>query len=162
MSKKPWGRIAIKIRRWAGSYLQTRRQEFLQAADSPPALAAAFALGTLTSFFPVPILDSLLAVGLTVRFERLNKSAIFMARLVWNDLLVVPLYAPGFRVGQYVVTAVLDTQGPILIAHSQFLWLLCFLAGVAILASFAALLCFLIVFFCAKMAQSKKLIVVKY
>ena len=160
VSKKLLQRKTNQIRNWTGHYLQSQAQELLGAAESPLALAAAFALGTLTSFFPIPILDSLLAVGLTVRFERLNKAAIFAARVVWNDLLVVPLYGPGFKLGQLVLTAVLDTQENQAADHPYFWSLLSFIIGAALLAMVAAALGFLIVFLIAA-AYRKKTTIVK-
>lgn len=146
-----------ETRSWAGKYLRTQAQELLQATDSPLGLAAAFALGTLTSFLPVPILDSLLAAGLAVKFARLNKAAIFLARMVWNDLLVVPLYAPGLKLGQWVLTAVLGTPAGQLAAHPHFLLLLSFILGVTVLATFATTFGFVIVLLIAKVVHSRKI-----
>lgn len=145
------------IRLKAGAYLQAQKAEFTHAADSPLDLAAAFALGTLTSFLPVPILDSLLAVGLALKFARLNKAAIFLARAVWNDLLVFPLYAPGLKVGRWVLSAVFDPTRPLLVTHTQLTLLASFLLGVIILASCAAVSGFVAVLLLAGLIRWRKL-----
>jgi uncharacterized protein (DUF2062 family) len=156
MSEMVLKRKAIEMSNSTAVYLRAQKQELQQAADSPLGLAVAFALGTLTSFFPIPVLDSLLAVGLAIRFARLNKAAIFLARLVWNDLLVVPLYAPGLKIGRWVLTAVLGTAEPQAALHSNFFWLLSFLVGAVILAGFAAFLGFLFILLFAKTVQARK------
>jgi len=160
LTKNHWNRKTNAMSCWLSSYWRAQMQELLQGVDSPLGLATAFALGTLTSFFPIPIVDSLLAIGLAARFGRLNKSAIIVARLVWNDLLVMPLYAPGFKLGQWVMVNILGAEAPALPANAHLLWLLSFVTGVVILAGFAAFSGFMVVFLCAKMAQSRKLAVI--
>ena len=149
-------RKAIETVSWTAVYMRAQGQELLQATDTPLGLAVAFALGTLTSFFPVPILDSLLTAGLVIRFTRLNKGAIFLARLVWNDLLVMPLYATGLKVGRWVLSAILGVPDSYVSLHSNIFWLLSFLVGAVILAAFAAVFGFLIILLLAKTVQSRK------
>jgi len=149
-------RKVVEKRIWAGHYLRIQAQELLQATDSPFGLAVAFALGTLTSFLPVPLLDSLLAAGLAVKFARLNKAAIFLARMVWNDLLVVPLYVPGLKVGQWILTAVLVKQESQVTFQPHYAYLLSFILGAMVLAAVAALLGFILVLFFAKVIQARK------
>ncbi len=155
VSKTILKRKANEIRSLAVSFFQLQRQELLKAIDSPLGLATAFALGTLTSFFPVPVLDSLLAVVLAAKFARLNKTAIFMARVVWNDLLVIPLYAPGLKVGQWVLTAVLSTETGFAVFHPHFLLLLSFILGGVLLAVSAATFSFVIISMVAIVYHSK-------
>lgn len=71
-------------------------------------LAAAFALGTLISFIPVPILDTLLVGLVFTRLKRINRAPIFIARVIWNDLLVYPLYGPGYRLGSALVVPIVS------------------------------------------------------
>ncbi|MDX1417395.1 MAG: DUF2062 domain-containing protein [Candidatus Promineifilaceae bacterium] len=139
MSRTILKRKPNEIGQWVKSQLQTQARELQQAADSPFFLAAAFALGTLTSFLPVPILDSLLAVGLAAKFARLNKAAIFLARMVWNDLLVVPLYAPGFKLGQWVLASWLSEGTGEIPIQPHLLLLFSFILGAMVLAVGAAI-----------------------
>ncbi len=139
------------------SQLRQQSLEMRRGLDAPLALAAAFALGTLTSFLPLPIFDSLLAVGLAFKFARLNKGAIFLARAVWNDLLVVPLYAPGFKVGQWLVGSLLNPEIVQEMIPTHFIWIGSFLLGTAILAVLAASAGFLAVLFIAKLAKKRKI-----
>lgn len=150
INKNIFKKNTINIVSFAHAYLCKQSREMMQAAQSPIGLAGAFALGTLTSFLPVPLLDSLLAVGLALKFERLNKAAIFLARAIWNDLLVVPLYAPGFKVGQFLLGAVISPEAAGDRYHPQIVWLASFLLGAAVLATIAAFLGFVIVLCIAK------------
>ena len=88
-------------------WLQLR--ELHSPVHSADSLAAAFAVGTMLSFIPVPVLDTIL-VGLVLsRYKGLNRASIFLARLIWNDLLVFPLYGPGYKLGS---TLILPIIGP--------------------------------------------------
>lgn len=71
----------------------------LQPGQSATPLVLSAVLGTLLSFMPAPILDTLLVGIIFARFRQINRSALLAARLVWNDFVVVPLYVPGYRFG---------------------------------------------------------------
>jgi hypothetical protein len=72
----------------------------LLSPGQPPApLVAAAILGTLLSFIPAPFVDTLLLGLIITRFKKVNRSALLAARFLWNDLVVLPLYVPGFRFG---------------------------------------------------------------
>ena len=115
----------------------------LAALGSPlhPAgsLAAAFALGTLISFIPVPVLDSLLVAFVLARCKQVNRAAIFMSRLIWNDLLVFPLYAPGYRLGAQLVRPMVNPEAPL---PGIFTSILSFAVGSTILAASASICAF--------------------
>lgn len=80
---------------------QLRREilELRSPAASPARLATAFAIGTLLSFIPLPVLDSLLVSLVLVRFRQVNKATLLAARLVWNDLVILSLAPTGYRLG---------------------------------------------------------------
>ena len=60
------------------------------AADKKRDIVIAVALGTILGFMPAPFLDSLLVGVIFARFRQINRSALLAARIVWNDLIVVP------------------------------------------------------------------------
>ena len=80
-------------------YIVSDLKNLLQPGHDPGPLVTAVVLGTILSFIPAPFLDSFLVGVLVIRFRQLNRAAILAARLVWNDLIVVPLYWPSFRLG---------------------------------------------------------------
>jgi hypothetical protein len=75
----------------------------LQPGQAPAPFILAIMLGTILSFIPAPILDTIVVGMIFARFRRINRSALILARIVWNDLIVVPLYVPGFRIGMRLV-----------------------------------------------------------
>jgi uncharacterized protein (DUF2062 family) len=124
------GRSALK-------QLLTDFRQLGHAQQSPGLLAAAFALGTLLSFIPAPFLDTLLVGLIVTRFPQVNRPALLSARFIWNDLIVVPLYAPGFRLGMALLTHAHTPAG---------LEVLAFLLGALLLGVAATLLSAWLVF----------------
>jgi hypothetical protein len=74
-------------------------RSLLNPGQAPAPLVGAAMLGTLLSFIPVPFLDTFLVGFIFARFRNVNRAALLAARVLWNDLIVIPLYLPGFRFG---------------------------------------------------------------
>lgn len=91
----------------AATQLVAPVRELRTAGLSPDEVARAFAVGTAVSFVPVPATDLLLAGLLTTRF-RLNKAAVMIALALWNDAVVLPFYAPGLKLGQTLVSTLVQ------------------------------------------------------
>ncbi len=109
-------------------------QELRNPAHPAGSLAAAFALGTLLSFIPIPIMDSLLVGILLTRFKQLNRASLFIARLIWNDFLIFPLYGPGYRLGSAVIGPTMSAQYQVPGVGTAVTPLLSFITGTFILA----------------------------
>jgi len=75
---------------------------FLYTEATPHSLALAFALGTLISVLPTPGLNIALAAGLTAVNKSLNRSGLFGAVAVWNAVVVAPLYALSYELGEFL------------------------------------------------------------
>lgn len=73
-------------------------------ADAPVlALAAAFAIGTLVSMVPVPVIDMMVAALVMRRLQRLPRGPMMAAMALWNSFIMAPLYATSPRVGGAVL-----------------------------------------------------------
>lgn len=113
-------------------------------------LAAAFAVGTLLSFIPVPLLDTILVAAVLARFRQLNRASLFMARLIWNDLLVIPLYGPGYRLGSAVVQALIGAEPQLPGLGYSPAPLFSFLTGAVLMSSWATIFAYLLFFLALK------------
>ncbi len=109
-------------------------KQTLRFDQSSSLLILAAVLGTILSFVPAPVLDSLLVGFILTRFKQVNRPILLAARLLWNDLLVVPLYMPGYRLGLLLLEPLAFNFGP---TGTR---LAAFLIGVAILMSVAAII----------------------
>ena len=114
-------------------------QELRCAVHPAGSLAFSFAVGTLLSFIPVPLLDTILVGLVLARFKGLNRAPVFMARLIWNDLLVFPLYGPGYKLGTALVLPVLGSDPELPGLGIKAAPLLSFTTGLVVLATGTAL-----------------------
>lgn len=72
----------------------------MAAAEAPAGtLAAAFAVGTLISTIPVPLVDMALAAYVTRRYDEMPRAPFFSGMTLANNLVMAPLYASTPRVG---------------------------------------------------------------
>lgn len=126
---------------------------FLDATESPSKLALAFAVGTLTAFLPLIIVDTFLTLFILARFRQLNKVAVFGARAIWNDFVVVPLYVPGFKLGQFLLERVM---GETAVAPTTKM-ALTFLLGNGLLALSAVFVSFCLVYLLANCYQNSSI-----
>ena len=110
-------------------------------------LIVAVALGTILSFLPAPVLDTLVVGVIFARFRRVNRSALLLARMVWNDLIVLPLYVPGFRFGMRLVDPYTVNEPSFVIKA------LGFSLGLTILPAAAAILSMVVTFGLIKIFQ---------
>jgi len=117
---------------------QQELRELQNPAHSAKKLAAAFALGTLLSFIPVPLLDSMLVGVVLTRFKQVHRAPLFIARLLWNDLLVFPIYGPAYRLGSALLAPLLHSSPEMPGVRSAVAPLLNFTLGSILMATSAA------------------------
>ncbi len=105
-NKKQFKSILGEIRSKLMRSMVSDLKSIIQPSQPTAPLAQAFALGTLLSFIPAPILDSVLVAVILTRFKQVNRPALLAARVIWNDLVVVTLYMPGYRLGMKMLEAI--------------------------------------------------------
>jgi hypothetical protein len=91
--------LTYRLSNALNQYILSDFKVLIQPDQAFVPLIVAVALGTILSFIPAPILDTLFVGIIFARFRQVNRSALLLARVVWNDLIVVPLYVPSFRFG---------------------------------------------------------------
>jgi uncharacterized protein len=79
-------------------WLRRTGQVLLHVEDSPPRVAAAFALGVFIAFFPILGIHTGMALLIALAF-RLNKVAILFGAWINNPWTVAPIYTAGTLLG---------------------------------------------------------------
>lgn len=126
--KWPLAKGAGQLRRTVG--------ELTALNEKPMTLGVAFALGTLMSLNPLPVVDMVLALALLKLVPRLPRAPYLAAMAMWNSLVMAPVYAAMPRVGRLVVgSAPVATNHDSFIVHTA--------AGAAILSTLLVMLSFL-------------------
>jgi hypothetical protein len=107
-------------------------RSLLSPGQAPAPLVGAAILGTMLSFIPAPFVDTLLVGFIFARFRSVNRSALLAARVLWNDLIVIPLYLPGFRFGMSLLEPHFQNTSGLQVQAGAFL------LGLFVLTSIAA------------------------
>ena len=74
-------------------------KDISQIRSTPHAIAIGFAIGTFLAIFPIPGPNILVALLVPVVYKKVNRISLFGALLFWNPLIVVPLNALGYSIG---------------------------------------------------------------
>lgn len=129
-----WVRLAIaRGQRFISDEIKSQSENII----SPNQYALSFAIGTLISFIPLPVIDTLLASFILLKSKQINKLAFLAARVVWNDLIVYPLYVPSFKLGSSAVTSLGGIPTSFFMETDLIVWIASFSMGMIILAVLA-------------------------
>lgn len=82
-------------------------QAFLHLDDTPPRIAAAFAVGVYIAFHPLFGLHTLMALGFAFAF-RLSRAAVLVGIYVNNPWTIAPMYLAGTTLGCWILGVPLD------------------------------------------------------
>jgi uncharacterized protein (DUF2062 family) len=108
-------------------------QDIVQSEASADGVARAFAVGTFVGLVPIPGLDIVLTILVLRLFKQVERSPLFAAMAVWNNLVAAPFYATGYKVGDACLklapTAIAEKA-----SHPTFAWLFPFAVGNFIIA----------------------------
>jgi len=87
------------------NFTQSLKQEWsklLLGDVTPHSVALGLAIGTLVALLPSFGFSALLALFLIFIFPRINRPAVFVALIIWNPLVQIPIYAASFQLGSYL------------------------------------------------------------
>jgi uncharacterized protein (DUF2062 family) len=89
--------------------LRLRRllEAFLHLDDTPPRIAAAFAVGVYLAFHPLFGLHTLMALGIAFAF-RLSRAAVLVGIYVNNPWTMAPMYLAGTTLGCWILGVPLE------------------------------------------------------
>ena len=76
----------------------------------------------------------MLVAVILARFKQVNRAPLFMARLLWNDLVVLPFYGPGYRIGAALIAPLTDANSALSSGGTAVRSLLSLTLGIVILA----------------------------
>jgi len=87
-------RLATKIKNhWA---------ELLLGDFTPHSMAFGLGTGTLIALLPTFGFSALLALVVIFMFPKVNRPTIFLALIIWNPFVQIPIYAASFQLGAYL------------------------------------------------------------
>ena len=132
--------LVCRVRSAIEQHFVSDLKVMLQPGQAPAPLIIAVALGTILSFIPAPVLDSFLVGIILTRYRQVNRTALLATRIVWNDLIVVPLYVRGFRFGMHLLEPFFVNSSPLSLR------IFAFSLGLLLLASAATIISTIVMF----------------
>lgn len=73
--------------------------EIIKTKKTPHSVALGFAIGTFLCIFPTPGFSFLLGLLVMLIFEKINKFSLFVSYVVWNPLVLTPIFYIGYQIG---------------------------------------------------------------
>ncbi|MCA9365883.1 DUF2062 domain-containing protein, partial [Candidatus Kaiserbacteria bacterium] len=73
--------------------------EMLMGDFSPHGIALGLAVGTFIALLPSFGFSALLALGFIFIFPKINRPTVFIAIMIWNPVVQIPIYAISYQLG---------------------------------------------------------------
>ncbi|MCB9362079.1 DUF2062 domain-containing protein [Candidatus Woesearchaeota archaeon] len=84
--------------------LKEHFHEMLRLKTTPHEIALGFAVGSFIAIMPTPGFNILLALAVIAIYNKISKVAIFGSFIIWNPLVLIPLYTGAFAIGNMIFT----------------------------------------------------------
>lgn len=130
-------------------------KQLVKIETSPHLIALGFAIGTFIAIIPSFGIDIPLAIFISLIFPKINKVTLFASFMVWNPLIVIPLYGLGYKIGYLVFGDVTPIKFNIIIIESIYEHSIRFITGISIISAVLAVISYFVVKKTAKIYQSK-------
>ena len=85
-------------------WLLNHYNELLNTHSSPKSVAIGFSLGAFIAVLPTPGIGILLGLLTIFLFPKVSKLALFIAMAIFNPLVLTPIYAMNYQIGDYFLS----------------------------------------------------------
>ena len=136
--------------------LKHHLHEVIRIKKSPHEIALGFAIGTLIGILPTPGFSFLLGLFIVLIFERVNKIALFSALILWNPILLAPIYYASMKLGNLIFGPQPTVIFNITVWDAVYNFSRRYLLGNFIIACFASLMSYIIIYRAVDFYQKKK------
>jgi len=130
-------------------------QEVLEIKTSPSSIATGFAIGTFFGIAPTFGIESVLILLIILIFKKVSKVSLFAGYILWNPLVEIPLYALGYKIGDFLLKDVPAKVYEWGWLNQLFFYSRRLLVGAFILAFVISVISYFIIFYIAKKHKRK-------
>jgi uncharacterized protein len=120
-------------------------EEVIKLKTSPHSIALGFAIGTFVAIFPTPGFSVWLGLLIVLIYEKINKLSLFGAIAFWNPLFITPVFAWGYKIGDYILRTKPLIEYPIVLIDRIYYITLRLVIGNTILGIIIAVISYFIV-----------------
>lgn len=135
------------------------KEHFKKVAEiktSPNSIALGFAIGTFIAIFPTPGFSIILGLLLVLIFPKISKIAMISSFVVWNPIVLIPIFAWSYKLGDYIMGSVPVVEISIPFFQTAYNFSRRFLLGNIIIGSVASLSSYIFLFFGIQWYRSRK------
>ncbi len=128
----------------------------LETKKSPHSVAIGFAIGTFIAIMPTPFINVFIGLLILLIFKKVSKISMFLAFLVWNPFVKVPLYLVNFKLGDIIFGNSPPVHYNVQIINIALNYTRRYLVGCTITAATLAIMSYFIVYFLMKQYRKNK------
>lgn len=133
-------------------------QEVIATKTSSHHIALGFAIGTFIAILPTPGFNLILCFLITLVFKKVNKYSLFLAILVWNPIVQLPIYYLNYSLGEMIFRSADVITVDVTLANAIYHYTRRYIVGSAITATFLAITSYFAAYFVSKHYKIGKLI----
>jgi uncharacterized protein len=128
----------------------------LELKTNPHNIALGFALGTFIALLPTFGLGALIGLFLLLIFENINKISLLSAFVVWNPLILAPIYYLSYKLGVLIYGGVIYSEFSFRFKDLLYTFSKTFLVGNFILSLVTSIFFYFLIKFILIKINSKK------
>ncbi|NLJ08105.1 MAG: DUF2062 domain-containing protein [Sphingobacteriales bacterium] len=136
--------------------IRTFLVKIIRQNASPHRLALSFAIGTFIAILPLFGFGIILGLIVVMVFRQLNKPALMSAFVVWNPLIVVPLMAISYQIGDIFFGSAEVIKYKIELLNHLITFTRRFLVGHLIITADLSIISYLVIRFAAFLYELRK------
>ena len=129
--------------------------EVLKLKTTPHEIALGFAIGAFIAIFPTFGLAPLIGIVIVLIFKKISKISLFSGMLVFNELVLIPIYALGYKIGEFIFSGEPTLYFKFEILNQLYTLTQRFLVRNTILAIILSFLSYFIVFYLVRYYQKE-------
>jgi len=130
-------------------------REVIKIKKSPFSIALGFALGTFLAILPTFGFGILIGLLIILIFKNISKVAMLAAFAIWNPLVLVPLAAASYKLGDIILADIPVRTLRFEILNRAYIYSRRYLVGNFIISLVSSILSYVIAYFATKKYQNR-------
>ncbi|MBU0760635.1 MAG: DUF2062 domain-containing protein [Nanoarchaeota archaeon] len=130
-------------------------KEVLEIKTAPKEIAAGFALGTFLAILPTFGFGVLIGLLVILIFKRVSKISMIVAFAIWNPLVLIPIAALSYKIGDIILSEVPRYSFKIEVINQVYVYSRRFILGNIIVATTFTIISYFVVYFSVNRYQKK-------
>lgn len=137
--------------------LKKHFEEVIKVKETPHEIAMGFAIGTAIAVLPTFGLGIFIGILIILIFKKVSKISMFLAFAFWNPILLIPLAALSYSIGDFLLKGEPVIKFKIGLINQIFIYSRRFLIGNLIITIALTIISYYLIYFLVKKYQKKEI-----